>query len=44
MSEVMLPIGVMLGLTAVCAILATRFFCWERRKNRLCPALSFRPL
>ena len=29
MSEAMLPIGVMLGLTAVCAILATRFFCWE---------------
>ena len=29
MSESMLPIGVMLGLTAVCAILATRFFRWE---------------
>ena len=25
----MLPIGVMLELTAVCAILATRFFRWE---------------
>ena len=25
----MLPIGVMLGLTAVCAILATRFSRWE---------------
>jgi len=25
----LLPIGVMLGLTAVCAILATRFFRWE---------------
>ena len=29
MNEAMLPIGVMLGLTAVCAILATRFFHWE---------------
>ena len=29
MSEAMLPIGVMLGLTAVCAVLATRFFRWE---------------
>ena len=29
MSEAMLPIGVMLELTAVCAILATRFFRWE---------------
>ena len=29
MSEAMLLIGVMLGLTAVCAILAIRFFRWE---------------
>ena len=29
MSEAMLPIGVMLGLIAVCAVLATRFFRWE---------------
>ena len=29
LENILLPIGVMLGLTAVCAILATRFFCWE---------------
>ena len=29
MSEAMLPIGVMLGVTVMCSILATRFFRWE---------------
>lgn len=29
LENIMLPIGVMLGLTAVCAILATCFFRWE---------------
>ena len=29
LENILLPIGVMLGLTAVCAILATRFFRWE---------------